>query len=237
MIFVRWQSHATHSIITESLVFFNMRMRKKKHGAERIAACAELLFTDRAEIENFLQQNGSCCELEIGCGKGDFAITASKRANIPFIAIERSSDVAVVAMEKAKAEGCDNLHFVVGNAETLLPELFRAGEIKTLYLNFSDPWPKKGYAKRRLTHRNFLALYKQFLPEDGKIRMPFNALSGLGDTAAQRIVQAREEGSIFCVEDLRIKAGLSKTVIETLRRGGVLENLSETNQFDMFSML
>ena len=167
--FVRWQSHATHSIITESLVFFNMRMRKKKHGAERIAACAELLFTDRAEIENFLQQNGSCCELEIGCGKGDFAITASKRANIPFIAIERSSDVAVVAMEKAKAEGCDNLHFVVGNAETLLPELFRAGEIKTLYLNFSDPWPKKGYAKRRLTHRNFLALYKQFLPEDGKI--------------------------------------------------------------------
>ena len=78
---------------------------------------------------------------------------------------------------------------------------------------------------------------RYFLPENGKIRMPFNALSGLGDTAAQRIVQAREEGSIFCVEDLRIKAGLSKTVIETLRRGGVLENLSETNQFDMFSML
>ena len=78
---------------------------------------------------------------------------------------------------------------------------------------------------------------RYFLPENGKIRMPFNALSGLGDTAAQKIVAARDEGSIFCVEDLRIKAGLSKTVIETLRRGGVLANLSETNQFDMFSML
>ena len=146
-----------------------MRMRKKKHGAERIAACAELLFTDRAEIETFLQNNGGKCELEIGCGKGDFAIEASKRTSLPFIAIERSSDVAVVAMEKAKAAECDNLHFVVGNAELLLPELFVKGEVDTLYLNFSDPWPKKGYAKRRLTHRKFLAMYRELLPEYGKI--------------------------------------------------------------------
>ncbi|MBE6638522.1 MAG: tRNA (guanosine(46)-N7)-methyltransferase TrmB [Ruminococcaceae bacterium] len=146
-----------------------MRMRKKKHGAERIAACADLLFTDRAEIENFLKDKGSACQLEIGCGKGDFAIEASQRTDIPFIAIERSSDVAVVAMEKAKAAGCDNLHFVVGNAELLLPNLFQKGEVDTLYLNFSDPWPKKGYAKRRLTHRNFLALYRELLSDDGKI--------------------------------------------------------------------
>jgi tRNA (guanine-N7-)-methyltransferase len=57
----------------------------------------------------------------------------------------------------------------VGNAQELLPALFEKGEIKTLYLNFSDPWPKKGYAKRRLTHRNFLAMYRALLPEDGKI--------------------------------------------------------------------
>ena len=160
---------STQYIISESLVFFNMRMRKKKHGAERIAACADLLFQERAEIENFLKEHGSRCELEIGCGKGDFAITASTRTQLPFIAIERASDVAVVAMEKAKAAGCDNLHFVVGNAAELLPNLFAKGEIQTLYLNFSDPWPKKGYAKRRLTHRNFLALYRELLPEDGKI--------------------------------------------------------------------
>ena len=85
------------------------------------------------------------------------------------MAMERVADVAVVAMEKAKEQGCDNLHFIVGNAQELLPVLFKKGEIKTLYLNFSDPWPKKGYAKRRLTHRNFLAMYKELLPEDGKI--------------------------------------------------------------------
>ena len=146
-----------------------MRMRKKKHGAERIAACSDLLFTERAQIEAFLAENGGSCELEIGCGKGDFAIEASKRSEVPFIAMERVADVAVVAMEKAKAMECDNLHFIVGNAEQLLPELFEKGQIKTLYLNFSDPWPKKGYAKRRLTHRNFLAMYQSLLPDDGKI--------------------------------------------------------------------
>ena len=146
-----------------------MRMRKKKHGAERIAACSDLLFTDRAQIEAFLAEKGNGCELEIGCGKGDFAIESSKRTSLPFIAMERVSDVAVVAMEKSKEAECDNLHFIVGNAQELLPILFKKGEIKTLYLNFSDPWPKKGYAKRRLTHRNFLNMYRSLSADDGKI--------------------------------------------------------------------
>ena len=146
-----------------------MRMRKKKHGAERIAACSDLLFTDRAQIEAFLAEKGSGCELEIGCGKGDFAIESSKRTSLPFIAMERVSDVAVVAMEKSKEAECDNLHFIVGNAQELLPILFKKGEIKTFYLNFSDPWPKKGYAKRRLTHRRYLALYFNLLKDGGKI--------------------------------------------------------------------
>ena len=146
-----------------------MRMRKKKHGAERIAACSDLLFTDRAQIEAFLAEKGNGCELEIGCGKGDFAIESSKRTSLPFIAMERVSDVAVVAMEKSKEAECDNLHFIVGNAQELLPILFKKGEIKTLYLNFSDPWPKKGYAKRRLTHRNFLNMYRSLIADDGKI--------------------------------------------------------------------
>ncbi len=76
--------------------------------------------------------------------------------------------------------------------------------------------------------------YKYFLPEEGKIRMPFIALSGLGETAAQKIVQARDEGEIYSVEDLRIRAGVSKAVIETLRAAKALEGLTETNQFSLF---
>ena len=73
-----------------------------------------------------------------------------------------------------------------------------------------------------------------FLPEDGKIRMPFNSLSGLGDTAAEKIIEAREKYDIYSVEELRERTGISKTVIEILRTNNVLDGLSETNQFSMF---
>jgi DNA polymerase-3 subunit alpha (Gram-positive type) len=75
---------------------------------------------------------------------------------------------------------------------------------------------------------------KYFLPENGKIRMPFNSLGGLGDSAAEKIVQIRNAGEIYSIEDLRQRAGLSKSVIELLRRCGALNGLSETNQFTFF---
>ena len=73
-----------------------------------------------------------------------------------------------------------------------------------------------------------------YLPEDGKIRMPFMSLSGLGETAAQNIVNARKEGEFFSIEDLRHRASLTKAVIEILQRNNVLDGLSETNQFSFF---
>ena len=73
-----------------------------------------------------------------------------------------------------------------------------------------------------------------FLPENGRIRMPFNSLSGLGDTAAAKIIEAREKYDIYSIEDLREHTGISKAVIEILRRNHVLDGLSETNQFSLF---
>ena len=73
-----------------------------------------------------------------------------------------------------------------------------------------------------------------FLPENGKIRMPFSALGGLGESAAEKIVQVRSEGDIYSIEDLRLRAGLSKAIIELLRSCGALEGLSETNQLTFF---
>ena len=73
-----------------------------------------------------------------------------------------------------------------------------------------------------------------FLPENGKIRMPFNSLAGLGDKAAEKIIEARDNYEIYSVEDLRERTGISKAVIELLRRNHVLDGLSETNQFSMF---
>ena len=73
-----------------------------------------------------------------------------------------------------------------------------------------------------------------FLPENGRIRMPFNSLSGLGDTAAEKIIEARDKYDIYSIEELREHTGISKTVIEILRRNHFLDGLSETNQFSMF---
>ncbi len=74
----------------------------------------------------------------------------------------------------------------------------------------------------------------KFLPEGEKgIRMPFNSLPGLGDTAAQKIMEVCADGELLSVDDLRSRAGLSKTVIEILRRSGVFKGLSQTNQVSL----
>ena len=73
-----------------------------------------------------------------------------------------------------------------------------------------------------------------FVPENGAIRMPFSALAGLGENAAANIVAAREEEPFFSVEDLQIRAKLTKSVIEVLRNNKVLEGLDETDQLSFF---
>ncbi len=160
-----------------------MRMRRKKHGAERIAACAEILITppeaDQGGSIAAVDPNSHFAtprpiHLEIGCGKGDFAVgMAEKYPDYNFIAMERVPDVACLALEKAmskKETRSDNLRFLIGDARNVA-EWFLPHSVDTLYLNFSDPWPKKGYAKRRLTHQGFLELYREILKEGGLLRL------------------------------------------------------------------
>ncbi len=154
-----------------------MRMRKKKHGAERIAACADLLVT-RPEAP--LSDPNVCFDaprtlaLEIGCGKGSFACgMAAAHPDVNFFAMERVADCACIALEKAKAQAeqrtGDNLRFIIGDAGILLEQYFVEHTIDRLYLNFSDPWPKAGHAKRRLTHRGFLEQYRKILKPGGML--------------------------------------------------------------------
>ena len=73
-----------------------------------------------------------------------------------------------------------------------------------------------------------------FVPENGAIRMPFSALSGLGENAAANIIAARNEEPFFSIEDLQIRAKLTKSVIEVLRANKVLDGLDETDQLSFF---
>ncbi len=75
---------------------------------------------------------------------------------------------------------------------------------------------------------------RAFLPENGAIRMPFSALGGVGENAAESIVKAREEEPFFSVEDLQTRAKLNKSVVETLRHAGVLDGINETDQLTFF---
>ena len=150
-----------------------MRMRRKKHGPERIAACSELLI-NRGEsiIDAFPKKEKPLC-LEIGCGKGGFACgVAAAHPEINLVALERVADVACIALEKAKSRSDeraeDNLRFMIADAKELT-EIFPEHSVDRIYLNFSDPWPKKGYAKRRLTYSDFLKEYRKILVPGGAL--------------------------------------------------------------------
>ena len=115
-----------------------MRMRKKKHGAERIAACADLFIQNGAEIAE------KPVEIEIGCGKGAFiAALAQQNPDVTYVAIEKISDVILLAAEKIKSSHIPNVRFLNSDAAKL-GELFSPGSVRRIYLNFSDPWPKSG---------------------------------------------------------------------------------------------
>ncbi len=74
---------------------------------------------------------------------------------------------------------------------------------------------------------------REYIPEDGKIRLPFSALAGLGENAAANIVEAREKEPFFSVEDLRTRAQLTRAVIDILRQNHVLDGVNETDQMTM----
>ena len=107
--------------------------------------------------------------LEIGCGKGRFLLENARRNNeVFFVGMERVFDVALLAAEKIRDAGLDNVRVTVGNAAAV-SELFPLGSVDRIYLNFSDPWPKDRHAKRRLTYRTFLEEYKKILSPKGEI--------------------------------------------------------------------
>ena len=152
-----------------------MRMRKKKNGDKRIEACSDYLVTEPISSYAELFGNENEVHVEIGCGKGNFVCgLAEKNPHVNFIAVEKVRDVCCIALEKAKAaaekrEG-DNVRFYIGDANSLL-EILPPHSVDCIYLNFSDPWPKKGHTKRRLTYRGFLEIYRKLLKENGILKL------------------------------------------------------------------
>ena len=153
-----------------------MRMRKKKNGEARLLACCEVLLdlpiSPMTDPASAMGKAGAPVFLEIGAGKGGFACEMAKRyPDAAYFAMEKVSDCVVLAAEKAigeKDKREDNLRFIVDTADNLI-KIFAKETVDRIFLNFSDPWSKKGYAKRRLTHRRYLALYLNLLRDGGTL--------------------------------------------------------------------
>ena len=145
-----------------------MRVRKKKNCDIRLEKSGSLWIKEPQELKGAWCAefgNKNPIHIEIGSGKGKFICEmAEKYPDINFVAIEVVKDVIVLAMEKAEPKNLKNLRFIIADASNLC-DYFEKGEVKRIYLNFSDPWKKRKQAKRRLTHKNFLDIYKKILNE------------------------------------------------------------------------
>ena len=169
-----------------------MRMRKKKHSEERLAACERHLLTPSGLMDQpaaVMGMEGAPVYLEIGAGKGGFACAMAERhSDVAYFAMERVTDCVVICAEKA-ASGeygeLNNLRFVIDTADNLM-HIFKPSSVDAIFLNFSDPWSKKGYAKRRLTHRRYLAMYMNLLRDGGTLRFKTDNV-GLFDFSLEEI--------------------------------------------------
>lgn len=163
----------------------SMRMRKKRNFDARMEACGRLLLAKGANgilnmkeaAENYRALidfksafgNDNPVWLEIGCGKGGFVCAvAEKQPSVNFLALEKMSNVILTPMEEVAKRGLENIRFLNIRAECL-PCYIPENSLDGIYLNFSTPLPKLGYATQRLTHRNFLNAYKKLLKKGGRI--------------------------------------------------------------------
>lgn len=107
--------------------------------------------------------------LEIGSGKGQFLVNMAK--NHPdtfFIGMERNVTCAGFTAKKLVEGEITNAKLVYADAGQVLPSI-NAESVEGIFLNFSDPWPKKRHAKRRLTSDSFLGQYYRILKRGGKL--------------------------------------------------------------------
>lgn len=151
-----------------------MRLRNIPGAREAIAVSPYVVHEDvmREKKGNWKEVFGNDhpLHIEVGMGKGRFITElALQNPEINYVGIEKYSSVLLRALEKRELQpDLVNLMFLRMDAEDLT-DVFGAGEVDRIYLNFSDPWPKDRHAKRRLPSKEFLARYDRILTPDGRV--------------------------------------------------------------------
>ena len=149
-----------------------MRLRNLKNKNDLIRDCMYLVYNPEKYKGswNKVFKNNNPIHIEIGMGKGTFIKNmALAFPNVNFIGIEKFDGVVARAINNINDNIPDNLKIIKTDAINI-KDIFDK-EIDTIYLNFSDPWPKKRQAKRRLTSPNFLESYENVFKHNKVIIM------------------------------------------------------------------
>lgn len=153
-----------------------MRLRNIPR-AESVLEAHDKVIKNEKELKGRWKEvfgNDNPVYIEIGMGKGQFLTEmAARHPDRNYIGIERYSSVLLRAVERldkleADSRALKNIRFICMDAAQI-GEVFEKGEVRGIYLNFSDPWPKKRHARRRLTSRGFFARYDQVLAPEGRV--------------------------------------------------------------------
>lgn len=149
-----------------------MRQRRLKNLEARITEHNRYLIDDPKEKKGNWPEvfgNRDPVFAEFGCGRGKFILEmAEHNPSCNYVAFECRSSIILRALEKAIVRNPHNLFFV--NEHIIdIGEYFEENELSGIFLNFSDPWPKKRHEKRRLTHSGFLKRYKNILKPECSI--------------------------------------------------------------------
>ena len=179
-----------------------MRLRNIKGSRDVIGASIHVVHEEQEQKGKWkeLFGNDHPIHVEIGMGKGQFITTlAQMHPEINYIGIEKYSSVLLRAIEKQEILHLPNLKFIRMDAE-YITDVFAKDEIDRIYLNFSDPWPKDRHARRRLTSRQFLERYDQFLKPESWIEFKTDNVD-LFDFSLEEVEAAKWKLSV-CTRDL-----------------------------------
>ena len=148
-----------------------MRTRNKRWAKPFIDAQADWIHSPTTELTTVFQDDRPKA-LEIGIGKGQFFVEqAARHREWCWIGVEKQPSILAIAAKKVMTQEPPlHAHLLNGDVMEFAPQL-PDQSIHTIYLNFSDPWPKARHAKRRLTSDTFLNLYHRILVPAGKVIM------------------------------------------------------------------
>lgn len=149
-----------------------MRLRNKPWAQDKLDAHPEYVPQEAEQFRGKWQtrfEKVQPLHIEVGSGKGRFIVEMAKaHPENNYISIEIQTSVIVSVLELQLEAQLPNLQILHADGRNL-NQYFEPGEVSRIYLNFSDPWPKKRHEKRRLTSADFIKQYEEILVADGEI--------------------------------------------------------------------